>query len=131
MRGQLVKKILLLGVAVLLAALFQGELRQLFVEPFSESKSSHLLENRELAGTLERISRGGPFPYKRDGVVFENRERLLPAQPRGYYREYTVPTPGLNHRGARRVVTGGDPPQVFFYTEDHYRSFTRIEGRGR
>jgi hypothetical protein len=77
MRGQLVKKILLLGVAVLLAALFQGELRQLFVEPFSESKSSHLLENRELAGTLERISRGGPFPYKRDGVVFEKDSRSI------------------------------------------------------
>ncbi len=125
------KKIVLLGVAVLLAAFFQGELRQLFVEPFSAPQSSQLLEDRELVNTLERISRGGPYPYKRDGVVFENRERLLPTQPRGYYREYTVPTPGLNHRGARRVVTGGDPPQVFFYTEDHYRSFTRIEGRGR
>jgi ribonuclease T1 len=125
------KKILLLSVAVLLAALYQGELRRLFVEPFSAPQSSQLLEDRELANTLERISRGGPYPYKRDGVVFENRERLLPVQPRGYYREYTVPTPGLDHRGARRVVTGGDPPQVFFYTKDHYRSFTRIEGRER
>ena len=131
MKGQLFKKIVLLGIAVLLAAFFYEELRQLFVEPFSANESSQLLEDRELAITLERIGRGGPFPYKRDGVVFENRERLLPAQPRGYYREYTVPTPGLNHRGARRVVTGGDPPQVFFYTEDHYRSFQRIEGRGR
>lgn len=81
----------------------------------------------EAIATLELIQRGGPFPYRQDGTVFQNRERLLPQKPRGYYREYTVPTPGAGNRGARRWVTGGDPPQVFYYTDDHYRSFRLIE----
>lgn len=81
----------------------------------------------EAVATLEAIRRGGPFPYARDGVVFQNRERLLPAQPAGYYREYTVPTPGSADRGARRIVTGGDPPEAYYYTDDHYRSFRRVE----
>lgn len=74
--------------------------------------------------TLALIQRGGPFPYAKDGTVFGNREGLLPPQRRGYYREYTVPTPGLAHRGARRIVAGrgGD----YWYTADHYRSFKRI-----
>ncbi|APR04679.1 ribonuclease [Thauera chlorobenzoica] len=76
---------------------------------------------------LESIRQGGPFPYRKDGSVFHNRERLLPTRPRGYYREYTVPTPGARDRGARRIVTGGEPPEVFYYTADHYRSFRRIE----
>ena len=79
--------------------------------------------------TLALIQRGGPFPYRRDGLIFQNRERLLPERPRGYYREYTVPTPGARDRGARRFVVGGDPPEVFYYTGDHYRSFRRIEPR--
>lgn len=83
----------------------------------------------EAVHTLGLIARGGPFPYRKDGTVFQNRERLLPGQPRGYYREYTVPTPGARDRGARRIVTGGDPPEVFYYTDDHYRSFRRIEPR--
>lgn len=76
--------------------------------------------------TLDLIARGGPFPYRKDGSEFQNRERLLPKMPRGYYREYTVETPGSRDRGARRLVTGGDPPTVFYYTDDHYRSFRRI-----
>jgi len=74
--------------------------------------------------TLALIKRGGPFPYAQDGTVFQNREGRLPAQPRGYYREYTVPTPGARDRGARRIVAGrgGD----YWYTADHYRSFKRI-----
>lgn len=79
--------------------------------------------------TLERIQAGGPFPYRKDGTTFFNREGLLPQQARGYYREYTVPTPGASDRGARRIVAGGDPPQEFYYTHDHYRSFQRIEPR--
>lgn len=79
--------------------------------------------------TLELIERGGPFPYRKDGTTFFNREGLLPKKARGYYREYTVPTPGARDRGARRIVTGGDPPEVFFYTADHYRSFRRMEPR--
>lgn len=79
--------------------------------------------------TLTLIQRGGPFPYRKDGTTFFNRERLLPQQARGYYREYTVPTPGAKDRGARRIVSGGDPPVVFYYTADHYRSFRRMEQR--
>ena len=83
----------------------------------------------EATATLAAISRGGPFAYRQDGVVFGNYEHLLPAQPRGYYREYTVPMPGIRSRGARRIITGGTPPAVYYYTDDHYRSFRRFEGR--
>jgi guanyl-specific ribonuclease Sa len=81
----------------------------------------------EAEQTLRLIEQGGPFPYDRDGVTFQNRERRLPERPRGYYREYTVRTPGENDRGARRIVTGGDPPEVYYYTDDHYRSFRKLE----
>ncbi|CCE23969.1 MULTISPECIES: ribonuclease domain-containing protein [Methylotuvimicrobium] len=73
--------------------------------------------------TIRRIQQGGPHPYPQDDKTFFNRERHLPQKPRGYYREYTVDTPGLSHRGARRIVTGGQPPQVWYYTDDHYNSF--------
>lgn len=76
---------------------------------------------------LDAIARGGPYAYRQDGGVFQNRERLLPPQSRGYYREYTVATPGAGDRGARRIVTGGDPPVEYFYTDDHYRSFRAFE----
>ncbi|MEW5782931.1 MAG: ribonuclease domain-containing protein [Pseudomonadota bacterium] len=78
---------------------------------------------------LASIAAGGPFPYRRDGIVFGNYERRLPPAPRGYYREYTVPTPGAKDRGARRIVCGGQLPQrpdVCYYSPDHYRSFLRI-----
>jgi len=82
------------------------------------------------AQQTERLIRsGGPFPYPKDGIVFGNRERLLPPQPRGFYREYTVRTPGSHDRGARRMVCGGSQvrePEACFYTEDHYASFRRI-----
>lgn len=81
----------------------------------------------EARDTLALIARGGPFPNRQDGVVFGNREGLLPAQPRGYYHEYTVATPGLDYRGARRIITGGNPPVVYYYTDDHYRSFRAFE----
>jgi ribonuclease T1 len=81
----------------------------------------------EAATTLEAIDHGGPFPYPRDGVVFENREHLLPKQARGYYHEYTVTTPGSADRGARRIITGGNPPEAWYYTDDHYQSFRRVE----
>lgn len=82
-------------------------------------------ERDALLATLDLIDRGGPFPYKKDGSTFSNREAQLPAQPRGYYREYTVPTPDSGDRGARRVVQGrsGDT----WYTNDHYESFVRID----
>jgi ribonuclease T1 len=78
----------------------------------------------EARKTLQLIRQGGPFPYPQDGVVFGNRERLLPAKPRGYYREYTVKTPGAKNRGARRIIAGKSGE--FFYTDDHYSSFKRI-----
>ncbi|MGN6788585.1 MAG: ribonuclease domain-containing protein [Rhodanobacteraceae bacterium] len=73
--------------------------------------------------TLALIARGGRFPHRQDGEVFGNYEHLLPDEPRGYYREYTVATPGARDRGARRIITGGNPPVVYYYTDDHYRSF--------
>ena len=74
--------------------------------------------------TLQSIKRGGPFVYERDGVVFRNYERILPQQPRGYYREYTVKTPGARNRGARRIVCG--KPVECYYSADHYQTFKRI-----
>ncbi|MEP7083105.1 MAG: ribonuclease [Betaproteobacteria bacterium] len=78
--------------------------------------------------TLELIRRGGPFPFDRDGVVFGNRERALPARARGYYHEYTVKTPGMRSRGALRIVCGGEQSSArdCYYSDDHYRSFRRI-----
>jgi ribonuclease T1 len=82
--------------------------------------------------TLALIKKGGPFPYRKDGTVFRNREKRLPIQPRGYYREYTVRTPGSRDRGARRIVagsgSGGDPATSgeYYYTADHYETFRRI-----
>jgi ribonuclease T1 len=86
----------------------------------------------EAHDVLERIAHGGPFEYRQDGSVFQNRERRLPAQPRGYYHEYTVETPGSRDRGARRIITGGgipgeSRPREYWYTDDHYRSFQRFE----
>jgi ribonuclease T1 len=78
----------------------------------------------EARRTLALIDRNGPFPYQRDGAVFGNREGLLPKRERGYYREYTVKTPGARDRGARRIVAGRAGER--FYTDDHYRSFRRI-----
>ncbi|WP_297753454.1 ribonuclease domain-containing protein [Hydrogenophaga sp.] len=78
---------------------------------------------------MDLIRQGGPFRYEKDGTVFGNRERLLPGQKHGYYREYTVPTPGLSHRGARRIVCGGFKPrwpEACYYTEDHYGSFRLV-----
>ena len=77
----------------------------------------------EAHATLDLIARGGPFPHSQDGVVFGNYEHLLPAQPRGYYHEYTVETPGASTRGTRRIITGGTPPETYYYTDDHYHSF--------
>lgn len=82
---------------------------------------------REARTTLRLIEQGGPFPYAKDGVVFQNREGILPNRPRGYYHEYTVITPGENDRGARRVVTGEGGE--LYYTDDHYDSFKRIMER--
>jgi guanyl-specific ribonuclease Sa len=78
---------------------------------------------QEARHTLALIASGGPYPHSQDGVVFGNYEHLLPNKPHGYYHEYTVETPGARNRGARRIITGGNPPEVYYYTDDHYRSF--------
>lgn len=75
--------------------------------------------------TITLIDRGGPFPYERDGIAFGNRERLLPIRANGYYREYTVITPGSSDRGARRIIAGQSGE--LYYTDDHYESFKRVK----
>jgi ribonuclease T1 len=124
----------LLAALVLVVALLVVFLRPLDAEPSgpaSTEPDSGLpvvalvtlpVEARE---TVALIDRDGPFPYAKDGAVFGNRERLLPARPNGFYREYTVPTPGEDDRGPRRIVTGDDGGQLF-YTADHYASFIRV-----
>jgi ribonuclease T1 len=84
---------------------------------------------KEAAQTLALVRKGGPFPHEKDGVVFGNREKQLPKQPRGYYTEYTVRTPGAKNRGARRLVVGGEPQtsKEIYYTDDHYQTFKRVK----
>jgi ribonuclease T1 len=83
---------------------------------------------KEARQTLELIDKGGPYPYSRDGVVYNNLEKILPKHDRGYYHEYTVKTPGEKDRGARRIVTGKGDER--YYTDDHYKSFRRIQEDG-
>ncbi len=82
----------------------------------------------EARATFKLIKQGGPFPYARDGVTFGNYEHALPPQTRGYYREYTVETPGVHNRGPRRIVCGVVPE--CYYSDDHYRTFRRIGEKG-
>ena len=114
------KKILstIIGLALLLL------LAWLQLEPSNSKQTQY---SPELRQTLALIQQGGPYPYRQDNSLFHNREKRLPLKPRGYYREYTVPTPKLKHRGAKRVVTGGQPPEVYYYTEDHYQSFIQLK----
>lgn len=80
---------------------------------------------KEARQTLVLIDMGGPYPYRQDNTVFGNRERLLPLKPGGYYREFTVPTPGSDDRGARRLIRGKKGET--YYTSDHYASFHLVE----
>src|SRR5260221_9910245 len=82
-------------------------------------------ERRTVVRVLDLIAHGGPFPNRQDGVVFQNREGRLPSEPRGYYHEYTVPTPGAHNRGARRIIRG-DHGETY-YTRNHYGTFARID----
>jgi ribonuclease T1 len=117
----------------LLAAAITGPLAQArsLADRPAESKSA-VIQVAELPRqgreTYELIRQGGPFPYDKDGSVFGNRERLLPSERRGFYREYTVATPGSRDRGARRIVCGGPQraPHACYYTADHYASFRKI-----
>ncbi|MGE5649829.1 ribonuclease domain-containing protein [Noviherbaspirillum sp. UKPF54] len=83
---------------------------------------------KEARQTLALIKQGGPFPYAKDGVVFGNYEGVLPKRKRGYYHEFTVKTPGARNRGARRIISGGEPASSgeYYYTDDHYATFRRI-----
>ena len=123
------RKIGLLGVlaAVLAASPWAIQARQTHDDVETQVVAlSDLPRNGRAVHAL--ILAGGPFPHDKDGVVFGNRERLLPVSKRGYYREYTVRTPGVRHRGARRIVCGGvrTRPDACYYTADHYASFRRI-----
>lgn len=117
------------GVAIVLSPLV-GQARQSSPTPDGSTTSPIALAELPPQGraTYALIREGGPFPYDKDGTVFGNRERLLPAHKRGYYREYTVRTPGSRNRGARRIVCGGQPrtPDACYYTSDHYASFREI-----
>ncbi|MCZ2104319.1 MAG: ribonuclease N [Comamonadaceae bacterium] len=115
-----------LGLAALVLAWPAGA-RQSLVESAPEAISIAQLPATGRA-TYALIQRGGPFPYEKDGSVFGNYERQLPTHRRGYYREYTVRTPGVRGRGARRIVCGGVPraPEVCYYSGDHYTSFREI-----
>ena len=119
-----------LGLAVAVAAC-AGTGSTLWARPAATDLPSVALTQlpAEAQQTAKLIRSGGPFPYAKDGVVFGNRERVLPARRRGYYREYTVRTPGSRDRGARRIVCGGErpvEPEACYYTADHYTSFSRI-----
>lgn len=126
--GNRVVKLVLTGFIALVAIGFGATYSK---EPLPRVYSDTLeisalpLQGRE---TYQLIHQGGPFPFEKDGVVFGNRERLLPLEKRGYYREYTVKTPGASNRGARRIVCGGAPkaPDACYYTADHYASFRKI-----
>lgn len=116
----------ILGVALSIGAASPVSARQ--GSAFTDSVGLASLP-REAQTTHRLILAGGPFPYRKDGTTFFNRERLLPKAPRGFYREYTVRTPGSRDRGARRIVCGGEPPTqpaACYYTADHYASFLRI-----
>ena len=96
--------------------------------PTSRSNTASITGDAQIDQTIALIQQGGPFPYpNKDGTTFYNREGKLPAQSQGYYREYTVPTPTVSHRGARRIVTGGHPPTIYYLTVDHYDSFQKLQ----
>jgi ribonuclease T1 len=116
----------LLGILALAFAIAVG-VGPSFSGASSESKAAQVrLDDlpKEAQNTLRLVKTQGPFPYKRDGVIFGNFEGRLPKKPRGYYKEFTVPTPGARDRGTRRIVTGRN--SEYYYTDDHYETFRRI-----
>ncbi|OLF37032.1 MULTISPECIES: ribonuclease domain-containing protein [unclassified Psychrobacter] len=129
-----------LSVLILIAVIFFGytELKPALLgdapsnttstSSYVETDTSAITGDPQVDQTIALIQQGGPFPYpNKDGTTFYNREGRLPAESQGYYREYTVPTPGVSHRGARRIVTGGNPPTVYYLTIDHYDSFRKLK----
>lgn len=119
-------------IAVVVAAWITNGFEQSKPSPPQPSQTERVdqarrvdVEQVQIKATLDLIARGGPFPHRQDGSTFQNREGHLPAKPRGYYREYTVPTPGAGNRGARRIVRGQDGDT--WYTRDHYKTFIRLD----
>ncbi|MEO6927480.1 MAG: ribonuclease domain-containing protein [Rhodanobacter sp.] len=135
------KPLILLAIVVLAVTMWQrhGATRMVATTPASRADNtlvppapqalpdSAAFLPAQARDMVQRIKRGGPFEHTQDGGVFGNYEALLPRQPRGYYHEYTVETPGARTRGARRIITGGTPPVDWYYTDDHYRSFRHFE----
>ena len=121
-------KIVFLMIALLLIGLFppHGQARDQW-SSVPEIAASDL--PKEAKATLTSIKKGGPFPYSRDGAIFGNFEKRLPLKKRGYYREYTVPTPGSRDRGGRRIVAGQHGE--YYYSDDHYNSFRLIREEDR
>ena len=117
----------ILGIIALLAISWFQTNPQTHAPSTTPSTTSQNSFSPELEHTIRLIQNNGPYPHKQDNSIFHNREKRLPIKPRGYYREYTVRTPHLNHRGAKRVVTGGNPPVTYYYTEDHYQSFIKLK----
>ena len=123
-----ISKLVLTGLCLLTALASGSVLARAPIQIDLQSPIRLLELPRQGVQIYALIHRGGPFATEKDGVVFANRERLLPTKKRGYYREYTVPTPGLSHRGIKRIVCGGQPrtPDICYYTADHYASFRMI-----
>ena len=128
-----IRPYLIAGVIVALTAAFLAPLMVLARENGASAAAVNEIAYAalppEAQQTLQLIRKGGPYPYQRDGVTFGNYERLLPRRNRGYYREYTVPTPGARDRGPRRIVAGADvrTSGEVYYSDDHYNSFRRIK----
>jgi ribonuclease T1 len=129
-RESLVTSIKLVLTGLLLAVTVLPNLVQARVSPSAGSLTTVSVAELPRQGieVYGLVQRDGPFAYEKDGVVFGNRERLLPSRNRGYYHEYTVKTPGSRDRGGRRIVCGGQPrtPDICYYTADHYASFRKI-----
>jgi ribonuclease T1 len=118
------RAILLMLAAAVFVALPAGAQRQTAPAGVAAEEVAFADLPREARQTVALIRKGGPFPYAKDGAVFGNREAHLPRQKRGYYKEYTVKTPGVRSRGARRIIAGASGE--LYYTEDHYNRFRRI-----
>ncbi len=122
--------IVFFGYTELKPTLFNNEVQSSSMPSpsYVETDTSSITGDPQIDQTVALIQQDGPFPYPhKDGTTFYNREGRLPTQSQGYYREYTVPTPGVSHRGARRIVTGGNPPTIYYLTIDHYDSFTKLD----
>ncbi|RJQ76113.1 ribonuclease [Pseudonocardiaceae bacterium YIM PH 21723] len=126
--------VLFAGVGLVSPAISSAAPVSTLAQPACGDTSSYTKQNlsslpSQATDTVNLIKKGGPYPYKQDGTVFGNKEKVLPNCQSGYYHEYTVKTPGSSTRGARRIVTG-DGTRLYFYTDDHYESFSLVNVNG-